>query len=117
MVWNSSARIPIIPISSTTRDQCYVDLGQLYRGQELLHRCLQLAPGHSHACVALALGYQRAGDLLRARECTMQALAADPSTFMPKASLADRSQCHLEKNRLFAPMIHFPDRLAPHIPQ
>lgn len=34
-------------------------------------------PGHSHACVALALGYQRAGDLLRAREYTMQTLAAD----------------------------------------
>ena len=35
-------------------------------------------PGHSHACVALALGYQRAGDLPRAKEYTMQALAADP---------------------------------------
>jgi Flp pilus assembly protein TadD len=46
--------------------------------QDLLHRCLQLAPGHSHACVALALGYQRAGDLERAKEYTMQALAADP---------------------------------------
>ena len=52
--------------------------GQLDKGRELLHRCLQLAPGHSHACVALALGYQRAGDLLRAKEYTMQALAADP---------------------------------------
>ena len=30
------------------------------------------------ACVALALGCQRAGDLLRAKEYTMQALAADP---------------------------------------
>jgi len=67
-----------IPISSTTRDLCYVDLGQLNQGRELLHRCLQLAPGHSHACVALALGYQRAGDLPRAKEYTMQALAADP---------------------------------------
>lgn len=28
--------------------------------------------------MALALGYQRAGDLLRAKEYTMQALAADP---------------------------------------
>jgi len=46
--------------------------------QDLLHRCLQLAPGHSHACVALAFGYQRAGDLSRAREYTMRALAADP---------------------------------------
>jgi hypothetical protein len=35
-------------------------------------------PGHSHACVALALGYQRASDLPRAREYTMQVLAADP---------------------------------------
>ena len=35
-------------------------------------------PGHSHACVSLALGYRRAGDLPRAREYTMQALAADP---------------------------------------
>ena len=34
-------------------------------------------PGHSHACVSLARGYQRAGDLLRAREYTMKALAAD----------------------------------------
>jgi tetratricopeptide (TPR) repeat protein len=75
---SSSARILRIPISSTTRDLCYVDLGQLDQGRELLHRCLLLAPGHSHACVALALGYQRAGDLPRAREYTMQALAADP---------------------------------------
>jgi tetratricopeptide (TPR) repeat protein len=52
---------------------CYVDLGQLDKGRELLHRCLRLAPGHSHACVALALGYQRAGDLPRAKEYTMQA--------------------------------------------
>ena len=52
--------------------------GQLDKGRELLHRCLQFPPGHSHSCVALALGYQRAGDLLRAREYTMQALAADP---------------------------------------
>ena len=52
--------------------------GQLGKGRELLNRCLQLAPGHSHACVALALGYQKAGDLLRAKEYTMQALAADP---------------------------------------
>jgi len=28
-------------------------------------------PGHSHACVALALGYQRAGDFSRARECAI----------------------------------------------
>ena len=55
-----------------------MDLGQLDKGRELLHRCLLLAPGHSHACVALALGYQRSGDLPRAREYTMQALAADP---------------------------------------
>lgn len=51
---SSSARIPTIPISSTTRDHCYVDLSQLDQGRELLHRCLELAPGHSHACVALA---------------------------------------------------------------
>jgi tetratricopeptide (TPR) repeat protein len=50
----------------------------IFRAFSLLHRCLQLAPGHSHACVALALGYQRAGDLPRAKEYTMQALAADP---------------------------------------
>ena len=47
---------------------CYVDLGQLDKGRELLHRCLQLAPGHSHACVAQALTYQQACDLPRARE-------------------------------------------------
>jgi Tfp pilus assembly protein PilF len=69
---------PEIPISSTTRDHCYVDLDQLDQGRELLHRCLKLMPGHSHACMALAFGYQRAGDLLRAKEYTMQALAADP---------------------------------------
>lgn len=53
---------------------------ELRRNQEreLLHRCLQLAPGHSHACVALALGCQRAGDLPRARERATRALAADP---------------------------------------
>jgi hypothetical protein len=37
-----------------------------------------LASGHSHACVVLSLGYQGAGDLPRAGEYTMQALAADP---------------------------------------
>jgi len=63
--------MPRIPISSTTRDHCYVDLGQLDKGRELLHRCLKIAPQHSHACVALALGYQRAGDLPRAREYTI----------------------------------------------
>jgi len=56
----------------------HVDLGQLDKGRELLHRCLLLAPGHSHACVALALGYQRTSDLSRAKEYTLQALAADP---------------------------------------
>ena len=55
-----------------------MDLGQLDQGRELLHRCLELAPGHSHACVALALGYQRAGDLSRAKKYTMQAVATDP---------------------------------------
>jgi Flp pilus assembly protein TadD len=53
-------------------------VGQLAKGIELLHRCLQLAPEHSHAYVALALGCQRAGDLPRAKEYTMRALAADP---------------------------------------
>jgi Tfp pilus assembly protein PilF len=57
-------------------NHCYVDLGQLDQGRYLLHRCLELAPGHSHAFVALALGYQRAGDLPRAREYTMQAQVA-----------------------------------------
>ncbi|HUS75282.1 MAG TPA: tetratricopeptide repeat protein [Methanothrix sp.] len=57
---------------------CYVDLGQLDKGRELLHRCLQLAPEHLHACVALAHGYQRACYLPRAKEYTMRALAADP---------------------------------------
>jgi tetratricopeptide (TPR) repeat protein len=36
---------------------CYVDLGQLEKGIELLHRCLQLAPSHPHAYVALGLAY------------------------------------------------------------
>jgi len=34
-----------------------VDLGLLAKGIELLHRCLQLAPEHSHAYVALALAH------------------------------------------------------------
>ena len=55
-----------------------MDLGQLDKGIELLHRCLPVAPEHSHACVALAFGYQRAGDLPRAREYAIRALAADP---------------------------------------
>ena len=38
---------------------CYVDLGQLDKGIELLGRCLELAPRHSHACVALGIAYQR----------------------------------------------------------
>ena len=60
---------------------CYVDLGQLDKGRDLLHRCLQLAPGHSHACVALALGYQRAGDLPWAKEYTRRVVAADHRGF------------------------------------
>jgi tetratricopeptide (TPR) repeat protein len=58
---------------------CYVDLGQLAKGMELLHRCLQLAPGHSHAFVALSIACQKRGDLPRAKEYTMQALATHPN--------------------------------------
>jgi Tfp pilus assembly protein PilF len=50
-----------------------VDLGPLDQGEELLHRCLQLTPV-THAFMDLALGYQRAGDLLRAKEYGMRAL-------------------------------------------
>jgi len=42
---------------------CYVDLGQLDKGIELLGRCLELSPRHSHACVALGVAYQKKGDL------------------------------------------------------
>ncbi len=42
---------------------CYVDLGQLDQGKELLHRCLELAPKHSNACVTLGIAYQKKGDL------------------------------------------------------
>jgi len=57
---------------------CYVNLGQLDQGIELLHRCIQLAPNHSHAYAALGLGYQRKGDLQKAKEYTMRALARIP---------------------------------------
>jgi tetratricopeptide (TPR) repeat protein len=57
---------------------CYVDLGQLDLGIELLLRCLRIAPQHPHARVALGIAYLKLGDLPRAREYTMQALAADP---------------------------------------
>ena len=57
---------------------CYVDLGQLDHGIELLKRCLQIAPQHSNACVALGIAYQKNGDLAQARAFTSQALAADP---------------------------------------
>jgi hypothetical protein len=40
-------------------------VSQLDKGMQLLHRCLQLAPCPN---VALALGYQRAGDLPQAKE-------------------------------------------------
>jgi Flp pilus assembly protein TadD len=56
-----------------------VDLGQPDRGIELLLRCLQIAPQHSHACVALGIAYLKLGDLPRAKEYSTQALAADPS--------------------------------------
>jgi len=46
---------------------CYVDLGQLDKVMELLHRCLQLAPGYSHAYVALGVAYQKKGDIERAQ--------------------------------------------------
>ena len=42
---------------------CYVDLGQLDKGIELLHRCLQIAPQHSNASVALGVAYLKLGDL------------------------------------------------------
>jgi len=45
-----------------------MDLGQLDKGIELLHRCLELMPRHSHACVALGITYQKKGDQLRMRE-------------------------------------------------
>ena len=75
-----------------------MDLGQLDKGRELLHRCLQLAPGHSHACVALALGYQRAGDLSRAKEYTMQAQVAGipwPSRTWASSSARKATACGL----------------------
>ncbi|MGV8175448.1 MAG: tetratricopeptide repeat protein, partial [Methanothrix sp.] len=56
---------------------CYVDLAQLDRGIELLNRCLQIAPQHSHACVALGIAYQKKGDLAQARENFIHALDID----------------------------------------
>ncbi len=53
---------------------CYVDLGQIDRGIELLLRCLQLAPQHSHTCVALGVAYQKMGDLALAKENVIHAL-------------------------------------------
>jgi hypothetical protein len=37
--------------------------GQLDQGIKLLHRSLQLALGHSHACVALGIACRKLGDL------------------------------------------------------
>ena len=51
-----------------------VDLGQLDRGTELLHRGLEVALQHSHACIV----YQKKGDLVQAVAFTSQALAIDP---------------------------------------
>ena len=55
-----------------------MDLGQLDQGIELLNRCLQVAPQHSHACVALSVAYQKKGDVAQAKAFTSRALAADP---------------------------------------
>ena len=44
-----------------------MDLGQPDRGIELLLRCLQIAPQHSHASVALGVAYQKKGDLAQAK--------------------------------------------------
>ena len=51
---------------------CYVDLGQLDKGIELLLRCLQIATQHTHACMALGIAYQKLGDLSQAKKFTMQ---------------------------------------------
>lgn len=53
-------------------------MGHIDQGMQLLQRCLQIAPGHKQAHTALGAAYQRQGDLQRAREHTVQALAADP---------------------------------------
>jgi len=70
---------------------CYVDLGQLDKGMELLHRCLQLAPEHSHAYVALGIACQKKGDLREAKEYAMRALAADPRNPWPSRTWAPSS--------------------------
>jgi hypothetical protein len=44
-----------------------VDLGQLDQGIELLLRCLQIAPQHSHACVALGIAYLKRATSRRPR--------------------------------------------------
>jgi Flp pilus assembly protein TadD len=63
---------------SLSRARQLLASGQLDRGTELLLRCLQLAPQHSHACLALGIAYLKLGDLPRAKEYSTQALAADP---------------------------------------
>jgi Tfp pilus assembly protein PilF len=65
-------------ISFTILGLCYVDLGKLDKGRELLDRCLKLAPGHSHAHEALGIAYQREGELMQAKEYARKALSADP---------------------------------------
>jgi tetratricopeptide (TPR) repeat protein len=71
---------------------CYVDLGQLDRGIELLNRCLELAPRHSHAFVALGIAYQKKDDLAQAREATSRALAIDPKN---PVALNDPKETHV----------------------
>lgn len=56
-----------------------IQSGQLDKSIELLHCCIQVEPQHSHAYVALALAHQRKGDLKKAKEYTMRALAAGPN--------------------------------------
>ncbi len=49
---------------------CYVDLGQLDRGIAA-ERCLQIAPQHSNACIALGIAYQKKGDLAQSKAFTV----------------------------------------------
>jgi tetratricopeptide (TPR) repeat protein len=57
----------------------YTDLGKPEKAIETLRHCIEFAPSHVNAHVALGYAYQRAGDLEQAKKYSLKALEMDPN--------------------------------------
>jgi tetratricopeptide (TPR) repeat protein len=57
---------------------CYTELGEIPKAIETLNRCIQLAPKHSNAHVALSFAHIKENDLPKAKEYLLRALDISP---------------------------------------